>query len=127
MSDSKEESSVISSTPVIFVFSEKRWIACRIKNYGGFAACSLRYMQSLFLRLPNMPRPFHIFRRYIKVVTFTTSQNLRCIRSISVLALGDRRSLCHISGTKWPTECDSVPCLSPAGEQKLATLMCLRL
>jgi hypothetical protein len=106
---SKWDSSIDSSPPVLFLFSDTRRIACRFMKYGGFAACSLRDLPSLFLRLLNMPRPFHIFCRYIKVVTFTTSQNLRSIWSIRLLALGDRRSRCHISGRKWPTECDNCP------------------
>lgn len=106
MSYSERGSSVVNSPPALFLFSDTRWIACRIMKFGGFTACSLRDLPSLFLRLPNIPRPFHICCRYIKVVSFT-SQNLRCILSISVLALGDGRSLCHISGRKWPTEWDN--------------------
>jgi hypothetical protein len=108
MSYSERSSTVVNSPPSLFLFSDTRMIACRIMKYGGFAACSLRDLKSLFLRLPNIPRLFHICCRYTKVVTFT-SQKLRCILSISVLALGDRRSLCHISGRKWLTERDNSP------------------
>jgi hypothetical protein len=48
ISYSKEDSSVVSSSPVLFLFSDTRWIAYRIMKYGGFVACSLRDLRVYF-------------------------------------------------------------------------------